>query len=413
MVPCTSCEPRGACGTTFLETHRLQERITATLDRFRRLPKVELHRHLEGSLRLNTLLDVARTHGIAIPEDVIGLSNLVQMQQDENFSFRNFLSKFDTLRLFYRSPEVINRITREAVEDAAKDNVRYMELRFTPVALSRAERFPLNEVMDWVTASAQSAAVEFDMVVRLIPSVNRHENPELAEQVAWLAAERMSSGIVGIDLAGNEAEFPSDPFHAIFREASQAGLHISVHAGEWGPAANVRSAIEQLGAERIAHGVRIVDDPSVVALARDRHTPFEVCVTSNYQSGVVPEPGTHPLPRMLEAGLVVTINTDDPSVSRITLSDEYHLFCEQLRMPLDALRLCILAAARGRLLAGTRTPGSRHQHHARAFHGPLATEGLVRTGRGAPSKTQYNPASLHTVPDIGPEDISGAPLCSQ
>ncbi len=157
----------------------MQERITATLDRFRRLPKVELHRHLEGSLRLNTLLDVARTHSIAIPEDVVGLSNLVQMQEDESFSFRNFLSKFDTLRLFYRSPEVITRITREAVEDAAKDNVRYMELRFTPVALSRAERFPLNEVMDWVAAAAQSAAVEFDMVVRLIPSVNRHESPEL------------------------------------------------------------------------------------------------------------------------------------------------------------------------------------------------------------------------------------------
>jgi adenosine deaminase len=103
---------------------------------------VELHRHLEGSLRLNTMLDVARQHNIDLPEDILGLSNLVQMQDDESFSFRNFLSKFDTLRLFYRSPEVIERITREAVEDAAKDNVRYMELRFTPVALSRAERFP-------------------------------------------------------------------------------------------------------------------------------------------------------------------------------------------------------------------------------------------------------------------------------
>jgi adenosine deaminase len=272
------------------------------------------------------------------------------MQQDENFSFRNFLSKFDTLRLFYRSPEVINRITREAVEDAAKDNVRYMELRFTPVALSRAERFPLNEVMDWVAAAAQAAAVEFDMVVRLIPSVNRHESPEWAEQVAWLAAERLNSGVVGIDLAGNEAEFESEPFHGIFREARQSGLHISIHAGEWGPAVNVRQAIEELGAERIAHGVRVLEDPSVVALAREHRTPFEVCVTSNYQSGVVPAPGTHPLPRMLEAGLVVTVNTDDPSVSRITLSDEYHVFCEDLRLPVDALRLCILAAGQAAFL---------------------------------------------------------------
>ncbi len=328
----------------------MQERITATLDRFRRLPKVELHRHLEGSLRLNTMLDVARKHNIDLPEDILGLSNLVQMQDDESFSFRNFLSKFDTLRLFYRSPEVIERITREAVEDAAKDNVRYMELRFTPVALSRAERFPLNEVMDWVIAASQAAAVEYGMVVRLIPSVNRHESPELAEQVAWLAAARQESGVVGIDLAGNEAEFPSEPFHAIFREAHQAGLHLSVHAGEWGPAANIREAIELLDADRIAHGVRVLDAAAVTALARERAVPFEVCVTSNYQSGVVQQPGSHPLPRMIEAGLNVTINTDDPSVSRITLSHEYQVVSEELMVPADALRGCILAAGEAAFL---------------------------------------------------------------
>jgi adenosine deaminase len=326
------------------------ERITATLDRFHRLPKVELHRHLEGSLRLNTMLDIARQHNIDIPEDVYGLSNLVQMQEDENFSFRNFLSKFDTLRLFYRSPEVITRITREAVEDAAKDNVRYMELRFTPVALSRAERFPLNEVMDWVAAAAQAAAVETGMVVRLIPSVNRHESPELAEQVAWLAAERIPSGVVAMDLAGNEAEFAAEPFYGIFREAHQSGLHLSVHAGEWGPASNVREAIEQFGAERIAHGVRVLEDESVVALARERGVPFEVCVTSNYQSGVVPQPGAHPLPRMLEAGLNVTVNTDDPSISRITLSHEYHVVCDDLGVPIDGLCACIIAAGEGAFL---------------------------------------------------------------
>ena len=328
----------------------MQERITATLDRFRRLPKVELHRHLEGTVRISTLLDIARRHNITIPADILGLSNLVQMQEDESFSFRNFLAKFDTLRLFYRSPDVIDRITREAVEDAAKDNVRYMELRFTPVALSRAERFPLHDVMDWVAGAAQAAAVEFGIVVRLIPSVNRHESPELAEQVVWLAAERRDSGVVGLDLAGNEAEFPAAPFFAVLREASQAGLRLSVHAGEWGPAENVRAAIEDLGAHRIAHGVRVLEDDAVVALARERSVPFEVCVTSNYQSGVVQQPGAHPLPRMLAAGLNVTVNTDDPSVSRITLSNEYHVVCDDLGVPVDALRSCIIAAAEAAFL---------------------------------------------------------------
>lgn len=254
------------------------------------------------------------------------------------------------LRLFYRSPEIIHRITFEAVEDAANDNVRYLELRFTPVALSRAERFPLHEVMDWVLSSAQEAAERFGIVVRLIASVNRHEGPELAEQVARLAAERRERGLVALDLAGNEAEFEAEPFYPIFKEARQAGLHITIHAGEWGPAGNVREALEDLGAERIGHGVRVLEDEAVTQLARDRQVAFEVCLTSNYQSGVVSSQQAHPLSDMLARGLNVTLNTDDPSVSRITLSHEYRLACEELGLPRPRLEQCILAAAQAAFL---------------------------------------------------------------
>jgi adenosine deaminase len=329
---------------------KMAERITAVLHQYRALPKVELHRHLEGTLRLDTMADIARQHGITVPEDVLSLSSLVQVQDRENFSFQNFLAKFNTLRLFYRSPEVIHRITREAVEDAAKDNVKYMELRFTPVALSRAERFPLHDVLDWVITSAQTAAKEFGLTVRLITSVNRHESPELAEQVAWLAAEHMDDGVVGMDLAGNEAEFKSEPFYAVFREAKQAGLHITIHAGEWGPAANVSEAIEELGAERIGHGVRLLEDGYVTSLARERGTAFEVCVTSNYQSGVIPDLESHPFVKMLDAGLNVTVNTDDPSVSRITLSHEYHVVCDDLGVSMEILKQRILAAGQAAFL---------------------------------------------------------------
>lgn len=328
----------------------MSERVTATLTNYRALPKVELHRHLEGTLRLNTMLDIARQHGITIPADVLRLSNLVQMQEEETFSFQNFLSKFNTLRLFYRSPDVIHRITREAVEDAARDNVRYMELRFTPVALSRAERFPLHDVIDWVVSGSQDAAQEFGVVVNLIASVNRHESHELAEQVAWLAAERRGNGIVALDLAGNEAEFPSEPFYGVFKEARQAGLHITIHAGEWGPAANVREAIEQLGAERIGHGVRVLEDDTVVQIAREHRTAFEVCVTSNYQSGVVPKLDSHPLVKMLENNLNATINTDDPSISRITLSHEYHVVCDDLGLSMGTLKERILAGMQAAFL---------------------------------------------------------------
>jgi adenosine deaminase len=323
---------------------------TAPLNKYFSLPKVELHRHLEGSLRLTTMLDVARQHGVTVPASMYNLSGLVQVQDKDPLTFSNFLEKFKTLRLFYKSPDVIHRVTREAVEDAAKDNVRYLELRFTPVALSRAEGFPLHDVMDWVVNSAQEAASEFKIKVGLIASVNRHESSELAEQVAWLAAERINKGLVGIDLAGNEAEFKSDPFHGIFREAKQAGLHITIHAGEWGPAANVRDALEKLGAERIGHGVRVLESEKVTERAREHGAVFEVCVTSNYQSGVVEPLIEHPLLNMLEAGLKVTVNTDDPSVSRITLSHEYQRVCEELGVAMDVLKYSVITAAQAAFL---------------------------------------------------------------
>ncbi len=321
-----------------------------TDDFYRALPKVELHRHLEGSLRVKTMLEIARAHGITVPIGTGELSSLVQVQGSEPYTYQNFLAKFNTLRMFYRSPEVIYRVTREAVEDAARDNIHYLELRFTPVALSRAERFPLGDVMDWVCESAQKAAREFGIKVGLIASVNRHESVELAEQVAWLAADRKSRSILGLDLAGNEAEFLAGPFLGVFREARQSGLHLTIHAGEWSGAENVREAIDVLGAERIGHGVRVMEDLETAALARERGTAFEVCVTSNHQTGVVKSLEAHPLIKMVTAGLNVTLATDDPSISQIMLSDEYHCACEDLGMSRTTLKERILAAAQASFL---------------------------------------------------------------
>lgn len=328
----------------------MSERVTASLNTYRALPKVELHRHLEGSLRLDTMVDIAKNHGITIPADVLRLSTLVQVQEEDKFTFQNFLSKFNTLRMFYRSPDVIHRITREAIEDAAKDNVKYLELRFTPVALSRAERFPLHDVIDWVIVSMREAAEKYNVNVKLIASVNRHESAELAEQVAWLAADHIKDGLVALDLAGNEAEFPTKPFHGIFKEAQQAGLHVTIHAGEWGPAQHIREAIEDIGAERIGHGVRVLEDETISALASERQTAFEVCITSNYQSGVFETIEEHPMMKMFEKGINVTINTDDPSISRITLSHEYYNACDALQMPQFTLKERIIAAAKAGFL---------------------------------------------------------------
>jgi len=314
-------------------------------DFYRSLPKIELHRHLEGSLRLETVLDIAHTHGITVPASISQLSKLVQVQNDEPFNYQNFLAKFATLRRFYRSAEVIHRITREAVEDAARDNIRYMELRFTPVALGRVESYPLEDVTDWVCESAMQASRDFNVIVCLIASVNRHEDPTLAEQVVRLCVDRKNKCIVGLDLAGNEAEFNGQSFVGIFRDARQAGLHVTVHAGEWAGASSVREALEDFNAERIGHGVRVMEDDSVVAAARERGVAFEVCVTSNYQTGVINSLESHPLLHMLGEGLNVTLDTDDPSISQITLTDEYRQACEVLGMSRQVLKERVLAAA--------------------------------------------------------------------
>ena len=302
-------------------------------------------------MRFDTMLEIARTHGITVPIGSNPFTNLLGEETTEPDTIQNFLTKFKTLRMFYRSPEIIHRVTREAIEDAANDNVRHLELLFSPVALSRAERFPMGQVMDWVCESAGKAAREFGMQVVLIASVNRHESVELAEQAAWLAAARIGSGILGLDLAGNEAEYPAAPFLGIFKEAQQSGLKLTVHAGEWAGAADVREAIETFNANRIGHGVRVMEDPGTIAMSRERGTPFEVCVTSNLRTGVIQSIREHPVMRMLEAGLNVTLGTDDPSILQIALSGEYRQVCEDLGMEHKTLKKCILAAARASFLA--------------------------------------------------------------
>lgn len=320
------------------------------LDFYRAIPKIDLHRHLEGSVRLRTLLEIGRSHGVSVP-NTGKLRELVQIGDEDDLTFENFLSKFQTLRMFYRSPEAIHRITQETILDAALDNVRYLELRFTPIALSRAENFPIPEVVEWVADAAAKASQEHSVETRLIVSVNRHESVELAEPVIRTAVDFRERGVVGVDLAGNEASYSGMGFLGLFKEARQAGLNITIHAGEWGGAENVMNAILYLGAARIGHGVRVIEDPSVVALARERSIPFEVCVTSNYQSGVVPSLAVHPLTRMLYAGLNVTINTDDPSISQITLSNEYMRVCDDLGLTIEELRHRILAAAQAAFLS--------------------------------------------------------------
>lgn len=326
---------------------REREQTVADL---KKLPKIDLHRHLEGSLRLETLLEIARKYNLKVPSsDLETLRPFVQVTNDPA-THEAFLGKFEVLRHFYRSPEMIQRLVYEAVADAAEDNVKYLELRFSPQALSRVRGFSMADAADWVIDSVAQAEADYDIQVGLIVTLVRHDPVSQATQVAEIAFERFGKGIVGLDLAGDEVKFPSRPFTPLFKEAKQVGLGITVHAGEWASAYGVREAVLDLFADRIGHGVRTLENSEILRLVRDHQTAFEVCLTSNLQTGVVHQMNHHPLVDMLDVGLLATINTDDPSISNCTLTDEYEIALGKLKIGYPVLRQSILTAANAAFL---------------------------------------------------------------
>jgi adenosine deaminase len=310
------------------------------------LPKIDLHRHLEGSLRLETLLEIASDIDLDLP-----INNLDQLRPyvqvtDDPPDYEVFLHKFEVLRRFYRSPETIHRVAYEAVADAAADNVHYLELRFSPQALSRVRGFPLGDVTDWVIDAVSQASHDFDIQVGLIITLVRHDPVEQARHVAEVAFERFGKGVVGLDLAGNEVRFPPAPFTPLFKEAKQVGLGVTVHAGEWASAFGVREAVEELYADRIGHGVRTIENSEVLRLVREREVALEICLTSNLQTGVVRSLTHHPLVDMLGLDVLTTLNTDDPAISNITLTNEYEVAMDILGLTYSDLRQMILVAAK-------------------------------------------------------------------
>lgn len=295
------------------------------------LPKIDLHRHLEGSLRIQTLTEIAREHNIELPSyDVEQLRPYVQMLDDPP-DYRRFLGKFRLLRNFYTSKEAVQRITQEAILDAAGDNIRYLELRFNPVALARAQNFLLDEVVLWVIEATERMQAQTRTC--LILQIGRDEPLSVAHEIVELAIAHLGPIVRGIDLAGNEVNYPPDRFVEPFRRAREAGLGITVHAGEWAGAASVLSAVTDLGAQRIGHGIRAVENSEVIGVLYEQRIALEICPTSNLQTGAVRGLTQHPLADLFNLRLRVTLNTDDPSISATTLSEEYLVSVQDIGLP--------------------------------------------------------------------------------
>lgn len=314
------------------------------------LPLVELHRHLDGNVRLETVLDLARSRGIALPaDDLESLRPLVQITEPEP-DLPAFFEKFAVLRRVMVDYEAVRRIARENVEDAAAQGIDYLELRFSPWFMAETNGLDPTGVVEAVCdglEEALSAPGEAERIAaglppraRLIGIISRNYGVDVGWTELEAALAGRDRGVVALDLAGDERNWPGGLFVEHFRAAREAGLHTVAHAGEADGPESVRQAVVELGAERIGHGVRSVEDPSVLELLAERGTPLEVCPTSNVHTSTVPRLEDHPLRRLYEEGLKVTINTDDPSISGIDLEHEYRVAREVLGLSNADLRVC-------------------------------------------------------------------------
>jgi adenosine deaminase len=285
------------------------------------MPKAELHLHLDGSLRVDTAIELARTRGIDAPRDWAGMSRAL-IAPMPCASQAELLRAFDLPIALMQDAEALERITAELVDTKAADNVRYVEIRWGPL-LHVAGGLPLAEGIAAVCAGAADAAARTGTTVRLICTALRSHDPAANVELAETAARFRDRGLTGWDLAGPEEAYPDPMDHARAFEAARAGgLRITLHAGEWGGAAQVRRALA-MDPERIAHGPGAADDPSLCRDLTARSVTLDLCPTSNWQAGIVPSLAMHPLARLYRMGVPVTLSTDDTTVSDITLSEEY------------------------------------------------------------------------------------------
>jgi adenosine deaminase len=299
------------------------------------MPKSELHLHLDGSLRVETALELAGSRGVEAPRTTEAMrAALVAPERCRDQA--ELLRAFDLPIALMQDAEALERIAAELVETKAAENVRYLEIRWGPL-LHVARGLSLADGIDAVCRGARRAGSDTGAEVRLIATAIRSHAPAANVTLAETASRFLDQGLTGWDLAGLEEAFPDPLLHAdAFAAARGGGLRITLHAGEWGGAAQVRRALE-LEPSRVAHGPGAVDDPELCRELIERGVALDLCPTSNVQAGIVPSLEAHPLARLHRAGVPVTLSTDDTTVSDISLTDEYVRAVERIGLTVAEL----------------------------------------------------------------------------
>jgi adenosine deaminase len=311
---------------------------------FKRLPKIDLHLHLDGAIRVPTIAELGDELGIKLPTyDPKKLAKFVQVGRDCR-SLTDFLKRFEVVYPILPYAKTQERIAYELCEDCARDNVIYFEARFAP-ALACNEQFTMEDAVVAALEGLRRGQRDFNVKCGLILCCYRSITPQQNVETVKLAQKYRGKGVIGIDLAGDELHFPAVPHAEAFALARRWEIPITIHAGEGGKAENIREAVFDHGAARIGHGVALQKDPELLKRVRDHGTVFEICLTSNLQTCSVPSLATHPFKKFLDEDVRVTLNTDDPVISNILLTDEFELAAREFKLSEPQIHELLVNAA--------------------------------------------------------------------
>jgi adenosine deaminase len=320
---------------------------TTNLETFiRTMPKVELHVHLEGSIRPETLLELAARNGVELPARSVDELRDWYAFKD----FDHFVEVYLAAANCIRTPGDVERIAADFLDGQAKQNVLHSEVTYTASTQRMLAGIPLDDQLEAINRARARAERDHGVTMSLTIDYPRHLDPDEFVEVAHWAVENMSRGVSALGLGGPEVGYPPRLFTRAFDVAREAGLPSVPHAGETEGAESIRGALRELDAVRIGHGVRCLEDADLVAELRERQIPLEVCPTSNVCLGVAPSFPEHPLPRLLDAGLYVTLNSDDPPMFGTTLTDEYLKAASAFGLGAGDVQDLVLKAAAASLL---------------------------------------------------------------
>jgi adenosine deaminase len=303
------------------------------------LHKAELHCHLEGAIRTATIIDIAREYGLDLPAyDVAGLDPRVKVY-DQLKDLGTVLEAFGIARKSIASAAVVERIADELFEDAGQQNIKLLEVRFSPDWAFSGHGLDWDHALDGILRAKRRAAGRFGMAVGLIAITSRSMGDGSCERTVDWAIQRRDH-IHGVDLADGEVEHPISDFVRPMLRAKEAGLKVTVHSGEDTPAASVVETIRAVNPDRIGHGTHIIHDRAAVELVRERGVTLEMCPWSNYLTSSVRRIEDHPLKRLFDQGVKVTISSDDPELLDTNVNNEYRIAHEVLGMSLGDIAAC-------------------------------------------------------------------------